>query len=149
MIVKAKLASMNRMLEKLGVSKDGDVQMQATRIVNKRIGRYMPLLNGVLSQRVKYIKSPTEIIVAAPYAQYQYYGKVMGDSVTGKGPFYIEDVGFRFHRGATLRVTDRDLDYTKTGKNPEAGPFWDRKLEAAEGRAMACELQNYINRRGK
>ena len=48
-------------LTRLGVNKTGDVQMQLTRIVNKRITRYMPFRTGVLSTKLKYISSPTEI----------------------------------------------------------------------------------------
>lgn len=53
--------------------------------------------------------------------------------------------GYRFRKGAVLAVTDRDLEYTKNF-NPQAGPFWDRALVAAEGKAMASDLQNYMNR---
>ena len=44
------------------------------------------------------------------------------------------------------QVADRDLKYTKT-KNPQAGPFWDRALVAAEGTAMRNDLQRYVNRK--
>ena len=67
-----------------------------------------------------------EIVTDTPYARYLYYGKVM----VGKAP---------------KRLTNIDLKYTKT-KNPLAGPFWDRALSAAEGQAMAQDLQNRINR---
>ena len=43
-------------------------------------------------------------------------------------------------------VTDRDLVYTKT-KNPQAGPYWDRALKAAEMPAMQADLQRYVNRK--
>jgi hypothetical protein len=44
------------------------------------------------------------------------------------------------------QVTDRDLKYTRT-KNPLAGPFWDRRLKAAEMPAMQADLQRYVNRK--
>lgn len=46
----------------------------------------------------------------APYARYQYYGKVM----VGKPP---------------KQLTDRDLTYDKT-KNPQAGAFWFERMKA-------------------
>lgn len=135
-------------LIRLGVDKNGDVQMQTTRIVNKRITRYMPYRTSALSTKLKYIKSPTEIEVNAPYARYQYYGKVMVDSATGRGPFYIEDVGFRYRKGAVLKVTDRDLRHDKS-KHWLAGPFWDKRMMAAEGKMIAQDIQAYVNRRKK
>lgn len=135
-------------LTRLGVNKTGDVQMQLTRIVNKRITRYMPHRTGALSTKLKYIKSPTEIEVLARYAQYQYYGKVMVNAKTGKGPALIPGVGYRYRKGTVLKVTDRNLKYTTT-KNSDAGPFWDRTLIAREGSAMTADLQRYINRRSK
>lgn len=83
--------------------------------------------NRRLGDKAQIIKSPTEIEVLGPYARYQYYGKVM----VGKAP---------------KTVTDRDLKYDKT-KNPQAGPFWDRTLMAAEGDQIVSELQGYINRK--
>ena len=62
-----------------------------------------------------------------PYARYQYYGKVM------EGP-------------APRRVTDRPLNYDKT-KNPQAGPYWERRLMAAEGEQIGKDLADYITRR--
>lgn len=63
------------------------------------------------------------IIYPGPYARYLYYGKVMVDSITGKGAMYIPDVGFRFHKGATLVPTDRDLVFT-TEVHPQAQSHW-------------------------
>lgn len=87
----------------------------------------MPFQTGVLATKLKYIKSPTEIEVLGPYARYQYYGKVM----VGKAPKI---------------VTGRNLSYDKT-RNPQAGPFWDKRLMAAEGDQIVSEVQGYINRK--
>lgn len=38
------------------------------------------------------------------YARYLYFGNKMVDSETGKGPALIEDVGYRYRKGATLKV---------------------------------------------
>ena len=144
--IKGDMKPVDTILTRLGVNKTGDVQMQLTRIVNKRITRYMPFRTGVLATKLKYISSPTEITVMAPYARYQYYGKVMVNAKTGKGPAFIPGVGYRYRKGTVLRATDRDLNYDTT-KNHQAGPFWDRRMMAAEKDQIAQDLQDYINRR--
>ena len=106
----------------------------------------MPYRTGALSTKLKYIKGTDEIVVLAPYAKYQYYGKVMVNSKTGKGPAFIPGVGYRYRLGTTLKATERNLQYDKT-KNPRAGPFWDRALIASEGKAIKADLQLYIGRR--
>lgn len=146
--VKVEMKPINTILTRLGVNKTGDVQMQLTRIINKRITRYMPYRTGNLSTKLKRIKSPTEIEVLAPYARYQYYGKVMVNSKTGKGPALIPGVGYRYKKGTMLKVIDRDLKYDTT-KHPQAGPFWDRQLMAAEKDAIVADIQAYVRRRGK
>lgn len=146
--IKVEMKPVGTILTRLGVNKTGDVQMQLTRIINKRITRYMPFRTGALSTKLKYIKSPTEIEIAAPYARYQYYGKVMVNSVTGKGPALIPGVGYRYREYTKLKATERDLNYDKT-KHPEAGPYWDRRMMAAEKDAIAADVQAYVRRRGK
>ena len=146
--IKVEMKPVSTILTRLGVDRNGDVQMQLTRIVNKRITRYMPFRTGALSTKQKYIKSPTEIEVAAPYARMMYHGKVMVNSKTGKGPALIPGVGYRYRKGTTLKVTDRDLKYDTT-KHPDAGPFWDRRMMAAEKDAIAADVQAYVRRRGK
>ena len=125
--IKVEMKPVSTILTRLGVDRNGDVQMQLTRIINKRITRYMPFRSGALATKLKYIKSPTEIVVNAPYARYQYYGKVM------EGP-------------APKAVTDRDLKYDKT-KNPLAGPFWDRRMIANEGAQIADGARRYVSGR--
>lgn len=144
--VKVTMKPVNTILTRLGVNKTGDVQRFVTETVNRRITRYMQYRTGVLSTKLKFVKSPTEIEVLGPYACYQYYGKVMVDAETGKGPMNIPGVGLRFRKGAVLKATDRDMEYDKT-KNPKAGPYWDRRMMAAEGGQIAAEAQAYVNRK--
>lgn len=146
--IKVDMKPISTILTRIGVNKTGDVQMQLTRIVNKRITRYMPFRTGALSTKLKYIKSPTEIEVVAPYARMMYYGKVMVNSKTGKGPAFIPGVGYRYKKGTILKATDRDLKYDTT-KHPEAGPFWDRRMMAVEKDAIVSEVQAYVRRKGK
>lgn len=67
------------------------------------------------------------IIYPGPYARYLYNGKVMVDSVTGKGPMrFIDKMGneqIKFRKGATLKQTDRDLKYSKS-THPQAQDHW-------------------------
>ncbi len=57
------------------------------------------------------------IIYPGPYARYLYYGKVMVNSATGKGPMHFYDKHgneiIMFPEGSTLRPTDRDLVFKK------------------------------------
>lgn len=89
--------------------------------VMKDTSPYVPFLTGSLNARTHVVGNT--IIYPGPYARYLYYGKAMVDSVTGKGPAYIPDVGYRFRRGATLRPTDRPLTYTKDF-HPKATARW-------------------------
>ena len=105
------------------------MQRQHTANVLRRIVRYLPYRSGeTIKQTIIQtdINRP-EIVTRSPYAKYIYYGKVM----VGKAP---------------KRVTDRPLKYTKD-KNPLAGSRWDRRLVSAEGKLLARELQDYIDRR--
>ena len=145
--IKVEMKPVNTLLTRIGVDKNGDVQMQVTRIINNRITKYMPFRTGALATKLKRIKSPTEIEVAAPYALYMYYGKVMVNSKTGKGPAFIPGVGYRYRKGTVLKATERDLNYDLT-KHPKAGPFWDRRMMASEAAQIAHDIQVYVNRRG-
>lgn len=86
---------------------------------------YVPMLTGSLDLRTQVVGGT--IIYPGPYARYLYYGKVMVDSVTGKGPMhFIDKMGneqIKFRKGATLKPTDRDLKYTKSA-HPQAQDHW-------------------------
>ena len=128
MKVKLDMPSAAELVKRKGFDRDGHVQKFHTANVNRRIGKYMPHLTGTLETKLKIVRG-TQIVVLGPYAKYQYYGKVM----VGSAPKVL---------------TDRDLEYTKTF-NPQAGPYWDRALVAAEGKTMTADLQRYIGRRDK
>lgn len=144
--VKIILPSANKLIRKKGLAQDGKVQMFHTQNCLRRIKRYMPFLSGAtykITVAQTIIRKP-EIVTNVPYGKYLFYGKVMVNSKTGKGPALIPGVGYRFPKGSTLMPTDRELEYTKT-KNPLAGPHWDRTLVAYEGKAIVSDLQRYIN----
>ena len=146
MIVQVKCKSASQIIRAQGLDRNGDVQRTWTNIVNRRISRYMPYRSGALSSKLKYISGPAEITVAAPYARYQYYGKVMVDPKINAAGFLTKDGTWRSRKGAAKVLTNRDLVYD-TSKNANAGPYWDRRLVAAEGDAMVQEIKAYIRRR--
>ena len=130
MKAKLKMNPVSQIIRDHGLNKSGDVQKFHTQNVLRRIQKYMPYRTGAtikLTIAQTDINKP-EIVTDTPYAKYLFYGYAM----EGKAP---------------KRVTDRPLNYTKT-KNPQAGPRWDRALVAAEGSALAADLQRYIKRKG-
>ena len=146
--IKVDLKPVNTVLHGKGLTADGDVQRFHTANVLRRIVKYMPYRTGAtikLTQAQSPIDRP-EINLFAPYARYLHEGRAMVDAATGKGPSFIPGVGPRWPRGSKLTATDRPLTYTRT-KNPNAGPYWGRRLMAAEGDAMRADLKNYVQRR--
>ena len=128
-----------------GIDKKGDVQLFLTNTINHRITRYMPYLTSTLSTKLKFVKSPTQIEVLGPYAKYQYYGKVCVDPKTNAAGFLTKN-GWRSRKGVNKVKTNRPLNYTKN-KHPLAGPFWDRRLMQAEGKAIAEKVSEYANKK--
>jgi len=144
--VKLDLPKADQVIKNVGLDESGAVQRFHTANVLRRIQKYMPFKSGAFIKTTianTDIDKP-EIVSVGPHAAYLYHGKVMVDSVTGKGPANIPDVGPRFRKGSTLRATDRDLEFDTT-KNPQAGPYWDRALVANEGDILVSELQRYID----
>ena len=124
--VKLILNPLSQIVRDKGLSATGDVQRFHTQNVMRRIVKFVPYRTGAtikLTIAQTNINKP-EIVTDVPYGKYLFYGKAM----EGKAP---------------KKVTNRDLEYTKT-KNPQAGPRWDRALSAAEGAAMAADVQRFI-----
>lgn len=145
--IKVDMAPVRSMMERLGVTAQGDVQRFHTANVRRRIQKYMPYRSGA-TIKLMIVQSPVDepfIHVDAPQARMLYYGKVMVDPVTRAAGFLTAN-GWRSRKGVPKVASDRDIQYDKT-KNPEAGPLWDRRLIAAEGAVMRQELQDYVNRR--
>ena len=147
MKVKVYLPTGKQLIRKKGFDANGHVQMFHTQNVLRRIKRYMPYRTGEtykITVAQTNIAKP-EIVTDVPYGKYLFYGKVMIDPKLGVAGFMTPE-GWRSRKGSTKVLTGRDLQYTRT-KNPQAGPYWDRTLSACEGRAMAADLQRYMNRR--
>lgn len=138
----------NEIIRNKGLAPGGDAQAFHTQNVLRRIKKYMPFLSGALykiTQIQTDIRRP-EIITDAPQAKYLFRGKVMIDPKINAAGFMTPE-GWRSRKGSVKVMTSRNLVYTKT-KNPMAGPRWDRALSAAEGKAMAADLQRYMARKG-
>lgn len=82
---------------------------------------FLPALTLSLTQRSRV--QGNHIIYPGPYARYLWYGKVMVNALTGKGPMYIPDVGYRWPRGAILKPTERDLKFN-TSVHADATSHW-------------------------
>lgn len=133
--IKVEMKPINTIVTRLGVGSTGDVQNQVTHIINHRMTQYMPYLTGVMSTKLKFVKSPTEIEVLGPYARFQYYGKLM---------LGIESHSAWAKKNEIKKETDVPLKYTKT--NPLAGPKYDQRMMAAEGEQIRAEIQAYVDR---
>lgn len=137
--IRVDMKPVQKIMDGLGVTARGDVQRFHTANVRRRIQKYMPYRSGA-TIKLMIVQSPVDepfIHVDAPYAHFQYEGKVWIYPPTGST--WAPKYGMK-------EKTDRDLTYDKT-KNPQAGPYWDRRLVAAEGAVMRQELQDYVRRR--
>lgn len=85
---------------------------------------YMPIRTGSMQQRSHTEAGGRRAVFPGPYARMQYMGKVMVDSETGHGPRKIPtgpgEYVLRFRKGAKLKATGRDLEYS----SPQAKPKW-------------------------
>ncbi len=148
MSAKVTINPVSQILREHGLNPGGHVQRFHTSNVLRRIKRYMPYRSGML---IKKTVAATDIakpliVTPGPEARMLYHGKVMVDPKTGKAGFLTDD-GWKSRRGVAKVPSNRDLVYT-TSKNAQAGPYWDRRLKAAEMPVITRELQNYIDRRG-
>ncbi len=91
---------------------------------------FIPALTLSLTQRSRV--QGNYIIYPGPYARYLWYGKVMVNAATGKGPMYIPEVGYRWPRGAILKPTERDLKFN-TSVHSQATSHW---LDASKKKNM-------------
>lgn len=147
MKVKLFLPSASQIIRSKGLVADGAVQMFHTQNVLRRIKKYMPFRTGAtykITVAQTDIRKP-EIVTDTPYAKYLFHGKVMIDPAINAAGFMTPE-GWRSRKDCVKVLTDRNLEYFR-GKNPQAGPRWDRALSANEGKAMAADLQRFIDRR--
>lgn len=143
--ISVNMAPVRSVMNRLGVTAHGDVQRFHTANVRRRIQKYMPYRSGA-TIKLMIVQSPADepfIHVDQPYARMLYHGKVMVDPVTHAAGFLTSN-GWRSRKGVPKVVSDRDIRYDQT-ENHQAGPYWDRRLVAAEGAVMQAELQAYVD----
>lgn len=87
--------------------------------------RFVPFVTGSFAEQTKVIGN--QIVYPGPYARYLYFGKVMVNAATGKGPMvFVDSFGnqvIKFPEGSKLRATDRNLVFNRNF-HPDAQAFW-------------------------
>lgn len=110
-----KITGMNGLKKKLNAAAKSAEHALAVQVA-KDTEPFVPMLTGSLANRTQ-IKG-NQIIYPGPYARYLYYGKVMVNSATGKGPSHFVDKNgnevIRFPKGSKLRAMDKNLVFTKS-----------------------------------
>ncbi len=112
----------SQLLSERGLQVGGTVQKFIDSECMRLMVPYTPMQSGILFKSAKLGTSigSGEIVQQAPYARYQYYGKVMLSSRTGSA----------FARqGESKVITNNDLNYNKS-KHPLAGAFWFERMKA-------------------
>lgn len=108
---------------------------------------YMPsvtnsFINLVRARSAALAGSGVVIAAVPPSGRYLYEGKVMVDSVTGKGPSRIPigpgEYILRYRKGAKLVPTNRPLTYS----NPQATPHWFDTAKERHGKQWVEETKS-------
>ncbi len=105
----------------------------------------MPLLTGDLQQRSHIEDKGKKVVFPGPQGRFLYGGKVMVDSVTGKGPCKIPtgpgEYVLRFRKGAKLVPTTKSLTYS----NPQAVPEWFEHAKKLHGQFWIARVKDILN----
>ena len=101
----------------------------------KQTGTFINVTQG-MSQSIA--GSGKVVAAAPPMGRYLYEGKVMVDSVTGKGPAKIPigpgEYILRYRKGSKLKPTDRPLVYSKH-TNPDVTKHWFDAAKKRHGKS--------------
>jgi hypothetical protein len=113
--------SLNQQLRDRGLQDYGQVQKFIDQECIRHMTPYTPMLNGMLTKTATLGTriGSGDIKQIAPYARYQYYGKLMVSSLTGSS----------YSKGESKELTDVDLQYSKH-QHPMAGPMWFERMKA-------------------
>lgn len=110
------------LLSNRGLQTRGKIQKYIDNECIRRMSPYTPFLTGMLEK-----SSTTGTVIGsgiikqnAPYARFQYYGKVMVDSETGSA--YAQKYGKKV-------LTEKNLQHNKS-RHPKAGPFWFERMKS-------------------
>jgi hypothetical protein len=109
----------------------------------KQTGTFINMTQG-MSQAIA--GSGKVVAAAPPMGRYLYEGKVMVDSVTGKGPAKIPlstgEYILRYRKGAKLKATDRPLQYSKRA-NRDATDHWFEPAMRKDGKGGLKRQRNW------
>lgn len=133
--VKVEFKSADEILKNHGLQRGGPVQKMFTSEVKRISMPYTPFDRGVLSGLIKYGEYDESIIYYAPYAQYQWYGKLM---VSPSGSAWAK-------AGEQKVLTERDLKYQGA---PLRGPKWVQRAWIDNGKEVVDGIQRYIDSGG-
>lgn len=115
-----------------------NVQQYVDTTVIRYMKPYTPMRNGILykSSILGTTIGSGEIIQVAPYARYQYYGKLMVSRITGS-PFALQ--------GESKVLTEIPLKYS-TFRHPLAGSHWFERMKADKKDVILRGAQRIVNR---
>lgn len=101
---------------------------------------YVPMKNGILYEQVNI--TPKQIEHTAPYAHYQYEGRVYGPNI----PITEGDrtVGFFSQPNRAKKPTGKSLKYSKE-QHPKATAKWDQAAAPTQLPKVAAAMQGYID----
>ena len=141
-------ASINELINDLGLEETGDVQRFFTNEVWRLSDGYVPFDSGNLKNNVA--MQPDQIIYLSIYSQYQWYGLLMVDPIYHFGGFPVTgensfSEGFLSRKGVPkiLDPNGRALD----NFNGLRGPYWTQRMWADRHEEIENSVKNYIANR--
>lgn len=101
---------------------------------------YVPMKNGILYNQVSI--TPKQVEHTAPYAHYQYMGRVYGPNIpVTEGE---RTVGFFSPPNRAKKPTGKSLQYSHE-QHPKATSEWDKAAAPTQGPKLAHSMQTYID----
>lgn len=123
--ISVKLDGIDKIIKRHGLDKDGEIIGKIRDEVARQSDPYVPMQiggHGTLKAGIRYPNNHS-IKYIAPYARYQYYGKVM----VGSPP---------------KKVTNKNLKYSGA---PKRGARWTTRMWADKGESILKKIEKYIN----
>lgn len=123
--------------KRLGINEGGRVQKYIDNECIKKMKPYTPFVGGDLEKSTSKTVIGSGLIKqggsGAPYARYQYYGKLM-----------LADNGSSWAKfGEKKNLTNKNLKYTKSG-HPLAGRYWFDRMKKDKKDEILKEAQKLI-----
>lgn len=127
--VNVKLNRFEKQFQEAQYYLDNEVMTSMVPFMPMRDGNF---INETKLQSAALAGSGKVVAGVPPMGRYLYEGVVMVDKETGKGPFFIPGVGYRYRKGAELIPTGRPLKYDKT-KHPNVKDHWFDAAKQKDG----------------